>query len=117
MTIRVYEELDKLWHASSQDKTALVFGKLTTIKKSFGKALDEAKIKDFHFHDTRATSISRMIAAGMPPAEVMRVSGHTTLRAFYIYVRTDRDTAYRAAALLDALNIESSVQEANTIVH
>jgi hypothetical protein len=38
----------------------------------------------------------------MPPAEVMRVSGHTTLRAFSVYVRTDIDTAFRAAAALDA---------------
>ncbi len=117
MTIRVYEELDKLWQASSHDKKALVFGKLTTIKRGFGKALDAAGIDDFHFHDTRATAISRMVSAGMPPAEVMRVSGHTTLRAFYIYVRTDIDTAYRAATLLDAFNLEFTVQEAEPVIH
>ncbi len=111
MTIRVYQELERLWQASPQDKEALVFGKLTTIKKGFGKALTAAGITDFHFHDTRATCISRMVQSGMPPAEVMRVSGHTTLRAFYIYVRTDIDTAFRAAALLDAFNSESQVQE------
>jgi integrase len=102
MTIRVYQELERLWQTSSQNPDALVFGKLTTIKKGFGKALTAAKIDGFHFHDCRATCISRMIAAGMPPAEVMRVSGHTTLRAFYVYVRTDIDTAYRAASALDA---------------
>jgi len=53
----------------------------------------------------------------MPPAEVMRVSGHTTLRAFYIYVRTDIDTAYRAASLLDAFNLEFTVQEAEPVIH
>ncbi|OLE54428.1 MAG: hypothetical protein AUG51_08500 [Acidobacteria bacterium 13_1_20CM_3_53_8] len=108
MTIRVYQELDRLWQSSSQNLDALVFGKLTTIKKGFGKALAAAKIDGFHFHDCRATCISRMIAAGMPPAEVMRVSGHTTLRAFYVYVRTDMDTAYRAASALDAYLAQAS---------
>jgi integrase len=117
MTIRVYEELDKLWQASSQDKEALVFGKLTTIKKGFSKALEKAMIADLHFHDCRATAISRMIAAGMPPAEVMRISGHTTLRAFYIYVRTDIDTAFRAAALLDIFNAGTGVHEQTEMIN
>jgi integrase len=117
MTIRVYQELDKRCQASLQEPDALVFGKLTTIKKGFGKALEAARITDFHFHDCRATAISRMISAGMPPAEVMRVSGHTTLRAFYIYVRTDIDTAFRAAALLDAFNAEAGAQEAAEMIN
>ncbi|MGB9178017.1 MAG: site-specific integrase, partial [Pyrinomonadaceae bacterium] len=57
MTIRVYQELDRLWQASSQNPDALVCGKLTTIKKGFGKALMLAKIDGFHFHDCRATCI------------------------------------------------------------
>jgi integrase len=117
MTIRVYEELDKRWQASSQNKNSLVFGKLTTIKKGFSKALDAAGIADFHFHDCRATAISRMIHVGMPPAEVMRVSGHTTLRAFSVYVRTDIDTAFRAASLLDTFNAESQIQEVKEMIN
>lgn len=112
MTIRVYQELERLWQASTQEPEGLIFGRLTTIKKGFGKALSAAGINDFHFHDCRATAISRMIAAGMPPAEVMRISGHTTLRAFYVYVRADSETVFRAAALLDALN--SQATEAQT---
>src|SRR5205085_8898879 len=77
MTIRVYQKLDRLWQSSIQNPVALVFGKLTTIKKGFGKALKAADINDFHFHDCRATCISRMIQAGLPPAEVMRISGHS----------------------------------------
>jgi integrase len=106
MTIRVYQELEKLLPESVQESEALVFGNLTTIKKGFGKALAAARIEDFHFHDCRATSISRMIAAGIPPAEVMRISGHTTLSAFYIYVRTNMDSVYRTAAALDSFNSE-----------
>ncbi|HEY0324089.1 MAG TPA: tyrosine-type recombinase/integrase [Pyrinomonadaceae bacterium] len=106
MTIRVYQELEKLWQASSRKTDDLVFGKLTTIKKGFGKALTAAQIDDFHFHDCRATCITRMIQAGLPPAEVMRISGHSTLSAFYIYVRTNMDSVYRAAAVLDSFNAE-----------
>jgi len=35
------------------------------------------------------------------------VSGHTTMAAFYRYVNTDTDSVFRAAAALDALNLES----------
>jgi integrase len=106
MTIRVYQEIERLWQLSSKNPAELVFGKLTTIKKGFGKALAAAKIDDFHFHDCRATCITRMIQAGLPPAEVMRISGHSTLSAFYIYVRTNMDSMYRAAAALDSFNGE-----------
>jgi integrase len=112
MTIRVYQELERLWHVSSKTPDDLVFGKLTTIKKGFGKALEKAKIYNIHFHDFRATSISRMIQAGLPPAEVMRISGHSTLSAFYIYVRTNMDSVYRAAAVLDSFNAEQIEQVA-----
>ena len=108
MTIRAYQELDRQWQASAQKPDTLVFGNLTTIKKGFGKALAAAKIQDFHFHDCRATCISRMIQAGLPPAEVMRISGHSTLRAFYIYVRTDMETVFRAAAALDAYHAQAA---------
>lgn len=112
MTIRVYQELEKLWQESEQESEALVFGNLTTIRKGFGKALAAARIEGFHFHDCRATSISRMIAAGIPPAEVMRISGHSTLSAFYIYERTNMDSVYRAAAALDSFNSEQQPQSA-----
>jgi integrase len=102
MTSRVYAELARLWQESTQDVNALVFGVSVTIKTAWKKICRDAGLEDFHFHDCRATAISRMISAGMAPAEVMRVSGHTTLRAFYIYVRTDLDAAFRAASVLDA---------------
>jgi integrase len=104
LTIRAYQELERLWQNSTHDANALVFGVSVTIKTAWRKICRAAGVKDFHFHDCRATSISRMIQAGIPPAEVMRISGHSTLRAFYIYVRADVDTAYRAASALDEMN-------------
>jgi integrase len=117
MTARVYEELQRLWQASSRELDALVFGIRMTIQTAWEKSLKAAGISDFHFHDFRATCISRMIAAGMPPAEVMRVSGHSTLRAFYIYVRTDIDTAYRAASALDAYLAQAAETHPTELIH
>lgn len=108
MTTRVYSFLKTIWENSSKILDDLVFGVSVTIKTAWKKICRDASIFDFHFHDCRATSISRMIRAGMPPAEVMRVSGHTTLRAFSIYVRSDLDTAFRAASALDAFYSQTS---------
>jgi hypothetical protein len=38
----------------------------------------------------------------------MRISGHSTLSAFTVYARADEDTAFRAAAALDAFHAEAS---------
>ena len=114
LTIRTYQELQRLWQESERGKTALIFGVSVTVKTAWGKICREAGIKDFHFHDMRATCISRMIDAGMPPAAVMRVSGHTTWRAFFVYVRVNDDTAFRAAAALDAYHAQTF--EAQTTV-
>ncbi len=104
MTTRVYEYLMMRWWESSRDSDALVFGVRVTIKTAFSKALKAAGIADFHLHDCRHTAITRMIRAGMPPVEVMRVSGHTTMSAFYRYANVDMDSVFRAATLLDAFN-------------
>lgn len=65
------------------------------------KSLKTAAIEDFHFHDCRATSISRLISAGLAPAEVMRISGHSTMSCLYRYIRTDDSTIFRAVNALD----------------
>jgi integrase len=108
LTIRAYQELERLGQESERDTTSLVFGVSVTVKTAWRKICREAGIQDFHFHDLRATCISRMIEAGMPPAVVMRVSGHTTWRAFFVYVRVNEDTAFRAAAALDAFHAQST---------
>jgi integrase len=115
MTMRVYAELLQLF--DSQDECTSVFG-LRCIRTSFSKACNKAKINDFHFHDLRHTAITRMISAGMPPVEVMRVSGHSTLSCLYRYANIDNDTVFRAAAALDAYNAESrKVEESSGLVN
>ena len=82
MTDRVFNELQKLWEASPTDLDGLVFGIKDNFKKSFTSACDEAKIEDFHFHDTRRTAITRMIQAGLAPMEIMKISAHSQINTF-----------------------------------
>jgi integrase len=112
MTVRVYSELSILWQASSFIGDSLVFGVSVTIKTSWKKICHEAGIIDFHFHDCRHSAITRMIRAGLPPVEVMRVSGHTTLSCLYRYSNLDSDTVFRAAAALDAYHAQAVEEQA-----
>lgn len=85
MTERVYGELSRLWDISQKDTSLSVFG-ITDIKKSFASACDDAKIDGLRFHDLRHTAITRMINLGLPPMEIMKVSGHTQYTTFARYV-------------------------------
>ncbi len=75
MTHRVCEELKKLCQKSSQGK---IFGGLSEVKRSFGTACRLAGIEDLHFHDFRHAFVSRSILAGVPPAVVLKASGHAS---------------------------------------
>ena len=104
MTSRLHAELLARWGASEQNADALVFG-MADVKKSFAAACKAAGIEGFRLHDARHTAITRMIRAGMPAGEVMKISGHTQMTTFARYVNVDHQTATRAAAALDALEL------------
>lgn len=102
MTNRVHNELSEIWReAENNEQDALIFGVSVTIKTAWKKICSEAKIENFRFHDCRHTAITRMIKAGMSPVEAMKISGHTTLRAFNIYANLDADAIFQAANALD----------------
>lgn len=103
LTSRLYQWLLHWREARAVGDDSIVFGVSVTIKTAWMKICREAGVEDFHFHDCRATAITRMIRAGMPPVEVIRISGHANLSgAFYRYCRADEDTIYRAAAALNS---------------
>jgi integrase len=108
MTSRLASELKQIWENSPQDLEGIVFGIKDNIKKGFTSACREAGIEDLRFHDLRHTAITRMIEAGIQPAEVMRVSGHTTPAMMWRYLNANVDTARRAADALDALRISKT---------
>jgi integrase len=114
ITTRLYEELDKLWQESPQNSEMLVFGITDTVKTAFASACREAGIEGFRFHDCRHTAITRMIAAGMPSAEVMKRSGHTQHSTFARYVNPSDDQVSKSASLLDSFNAKAGVQEAQS---
>ncbi len=63
----------------------------------FLSALNEAGIKDFRFHDCRHTAITRMIQAGIPATETMKISGHTQFVTFARYVNANEQAARKGA--------------------
>lgn len=79
---------------------ALVFGITDTVKRSFATVCRLAKITDLHFHDLRHTGITRMVAAGIPASEVMRICGHTQMVTFLRYLNP---TPERIGALGEVL--------------
>lgn len=120
MTSRVHCELSRIWgEAEVKEQDALIFGVSVTIKTAWKKICSEAKIENFRFHDCRHTAITRMIKAGMSPVEAMKISGHTTLRAFNIYANLDADAIFQAANALDnyLTNAQSKVVQSAEFVN
>lgn len=111
MTKRVYEVLTARFYAAPCTHKEPVFD-IAGVKRSFKSACRAAGIKDFRLHDCRHTFITRAIRAGLPPVEVMRVSGHSTMSAFYRYANLDSDAVSRAAAALDAFHAKASAPQA-----
>jgi integrase len=116
ITHRLHEELLSLKARAPQDPDGLVFGISYTIKNGFGAACKAAGIENFRLHDCRHTAITRMIEAGMPPAAVMKISGHTQMTTFTRYVNPNADAARRGAELLSAYTAAQALPtEAKTI--
>lgn len=104
MTDRVVKELRALWQKSPQQSDILVFGIQNTIKRAWKTACSYAGVEDLHFHDLRHTAITRLVAAGLPSAEIMKISGHRQANTFLRYVNPKSDALRRAAELLSAYN-------------
>lgn len=78
MTERVFERLQSLFIAADGNETGLVFGGLGDMKRSFGTACRLTKIENLHWHDLRHAFVTRTILAGIPPAVVLKASGHSS---------------------------------------
>ena len=100
MTERVLHELQQLRATSPPD--GLVFGIQNSIKRSWNTACSIAGIENLRFHDLRHTAITRLVATGLPSAEIMRISGHRQANTFLRYVNPKGDALRRAANLLSS---------------
>jgi integrase len=117
MTERVTIELQRLWEKSPNAPDYLVFGITNTVKTAFAAACRDAKIENFRFHDCRHTAITRMIQAGMPPMQVMKISGHTQMTTFARYVNIDNNTARNVAAALDTFQSIGETEAVSAMVN
>lgn len=59
---------------------ANAYGKAPFPQGAFARALDEAKIRDFTFHDCRHTAASYLAMSGATLAEIAEILGHKTLQ-------------------------------------
>lgn len=105
MTNRVYDWLLQFENLKDEEK---IFP-IKTIHTTWGRTVKQAKIEDFHFHDLRATCITRLISAGLQPSEVMRLSGHATMSCLFRYIRADDSTISRAVNALNSYLESNSV--------
>lgn len=107
ITKRLQRELERLMAQRPADPSGKVFGVFGDFKKSFATACKQAGINDLRIHDLRHTATTRMVEAGMPPAQVMVVTGHSEFSTFRRYVSADDDAVRRAAELLNVLNAQA----------
>ena len=111
ITTRLREELTRLKAEAPPDPDGLVFGIKNSIKNGFNKACQVAGIEGFRLHDARHTAITRWIEQGMPPMQVMAISGHTQMQTFARYVNADKAALKRAAEAMDNWHLnESEIQ-------
>lgn len=110
LTSRAKNELMDLWETSMKDRGALVFGITSTIKNAWKKLCEIAEIDDLNFHDLRHTATTRMINAGVPHTEVMKITGHTQIITFLRYLNLSNESLVRSANMLDAYLINQNDQ-------
>ncbi|MGB2752446.1 MAG: site-specific integrase [Pyrinomonadaceae bacterium] len=108
MTPRVYDELQQLYKKARKDPDDLVFGIADNFKRSFSGARDDADIEGLTFHDLRHTAITRMVQAGLPAPEIMKISGHTQMVTFQRYVNPDGLAVQNIAEKLAAHNAQQT---------
>ena len=76
--------------------------RLVDLKKGFYRAVEEAGIKNFRFHDLRHTFATRLADAGTDIFTLKEILGHAEIKTTMIYVHANGEAGRRAVAKLDA---------------
>jgi integrase len=103
ITPRLRAELEQVLAKLPDEPEQRVFP-FDSVKKSFAGVCAKAKVYGLRFHDLRHSSITRMIAAGIPAPEVMKISGHSQQQTFLRYLNPTGEAMKRASDLLTAFN-------------
>jgi integrase len=72
--------------------------RLDNIKRSFTRAVHEAGIENFRFHDLRHTFASRAADAGADAFTLMKILGHSDIRMMARYTHATDAAVRRAVA-------------------
>jgi integrase len=83
----------------------------TTISKGFPAAMVEADLPRLRFHDLRHSSASFLLHMGIPPLEVARILGHssvTTTMSIYAHAIEERTSPRAAQVMNDALRMTNT---------
>jgi integrase len=83
---------------------------LVCIKRAFEKALEDASIEDFRFHDLRHTAATRMGEAGIDPFTIAAILGHKSIAMTASYTHATQQAKRRAVAALENAGVESGPQ-------
>lgn len=86
-------------------------GKLSRFEKKWTKALEDAEIADFRFHDLRHYFASKLMRKNVPQMVIRDLLGHSSMELTSIYTNTDFDLLQSAVKLLDDEVLESDTIE------
>lgn len=76
-------------------------GRLDNVRRSFQRALENAGIRSFRFHDLRHTAATRMADAGADAFTLMKILGHSDIRMTSRYTHATDKALRCAVANLD----------------
>ncbi|MCI0338411.1 MAG: site-specific integrase [Acidobacteria bacterium] len=89
------------------DPEDLIFGGVDWIKDTWPTICREAKIVDLHFHDLRATYVTRILEAGYDSFTARDAAGHSDVRTTGIYARPSIERVRKAVdSLTDVAQIQ-----------
>jgi integrase len=74
-----------------------------SVRKAFERAVGEAGLEDFRFHDLRHTAASHLVMRGASLADVRAVLGHTDIKMTMRYAHLSPEHLRSAVARLDGL--------------
>jgi integrase len=103
----------KEWKAQTEDvglvfKSSKTGGRFDNINKSWKNLMDDAKLTDFRFHDTRHHFASMLVQKGVDLNVVRELLGHSDLKLTLRYAHLAPRNAAEAVALL---NVKEKVKK------
>ncbi len=86
--------------------------RVNDVGRQFERAVKNAKIVDFHFHDLRHTAATRMADAGADPFTLAAILGHSDIRMTARYTHATDEAKRRAVDRLVTLSVSDRENEA-----